>query len=47
MKLLLERGALAHDFLRDHTTGRAELEASLAAQKLEDLVRLSASRSRT
>src|SRR5581483_2675064 len=39
-KVLLEKNAVAQDFVRDHTQGFEEWKNTLAVQKLEDLVRL-------
>jgi molybdopterin-dependent oxidoreductase alpha subunit len=42
-KILLEKGAVDRDFVRDHTQGFEAWKSALEAQKLEDLVRLSGS----
>ena len=42
-KVLIEKGAVDREFVRDHTQGFEALKAALDAQKLEDLVRLAGS----
>jgi len=40
LKLLIERGAVDHDFVAAHTTGFADMAGRLDEQSLEDLLRL-------